>query len=166
MEFTVAIPPRLDVECRPHGSERFPGDPGRPVLFGRRPNAAGAASDDVLSLTVVLTNPVGFPIARHLEIAAEAAVLDPRRGPKRITSLFRTRGGGGPIANPVVLPSGRTVLELEAPSDRVRRAIGAAVDRRVVNLPIRVLMDDPAAESDPLRPHVTYSIARGAWMAA
>ncbi len=139
--------PTMNVVLTPTGSMRFPGDMGQPLVFTRRRNASLQPTDDALTLHLLIENGTGAPLVRSLEICGDRGAVGLPPGLKRITSLFRTVGGG-PLANPVTIPSGRTILKLEAASPAAKRKIAGAVDGLgSVNLPLQVILDDPAADA-------------------
>lgn len=148
VELIVFVSKRMDLNIRAHGTARHPGDVGIPVVFTNRPNSGGSVTDDNISLTLSIDNGTGAPIGRNLEICADQSVISPAKGLKPITGFFRPVGGGGAIMNPTTLPSGRTILRLEVSAASVKTKAANIVNKKVLNLPLRVLVDDPAADTD------------------
>lgn len=133
------------------GSSRFPGDSGSQVVYTNRPNAIGSVTDDNVTLTVVVDNVAGTPMSRNLSICSDQSVIDPKKGLKNSTGFFRPVGGGGGIMNPMTFPVGRTVLKFDISTRSVKSKIANIVNKRVLNLPFEVILDDPALDVDPCR---------------
>lgn len=148
IEAIVVTPKRMDLNVRASGSARFPGDRGIPVVFTDRPNAAGSITDDNITLSISIDNGTGALVGRHLEICADRSVIAPEKGLTPIKGYFRPVGGGGAIMNPLVLPPGRTVLKLEVSTASVKQKAANVVNKRALNLPLRVLVDDPFLDTD------------------
>lgn len=130
-------------EGRAHGKPRFPGDEGLPVYFARRPAADAAlphrATDDVVSITIVLDNPGPLlPVVIDLSIAVDLSVIAPGKGFKEILRFFRTVGTGTPVVNPITVPDGRTILRLGIPGDLPARF----QKRTPVNMPFVMTITD------------------------
>jgi len=106
----------LDLQTRWHGSVRYPGDAGRPIVFARRPSATGP-TDDFVSVSVLIDNLGQDNLGKRLELYVEKIRRGSRRseGWKQITHLFRTVVFGQEIPKPIVISPGRTLLELELP---------------------------------------------------
>lgn len=126
-----------------HGKPRFPGDEGLPVYFARRPAADAAlphrATDDVVSITIVLDNPGPLlPVVIDLSIAVDLSVIAPGKGMKEILRFFRTVGTGAPVINPITIPDGRTILRLGIPGDLPSRF----QKRTPVNMPFVMTIID------------------------
>jgi hypothetical protein len=147
IEEIVFTSKRMDLNIRASGSARFPGDRGIPVVYTTRANVL-SVTDDNITLTMSIDNGTGGSIGRNLKICADQSVIDPKKGLKEITGFFRPVGGGGPIMNPLTLPSGRTILRLEVSSSSVKTKAASIVNKRVLNLPLRVLVDDPALDTN------------------
>lgn len=147
IESIVFTSKRMDLNIRASGSARFPGDTGIPAVFTTRANLL-AVTDDNITLTMSIDNGTGGNSSRNLKICADQSVIDPKKGLKEITGFFRPVGGGGAIMNPLVLPSGRTILRLEVSSASVKTKAASIVNKRVLNLPLRVLVDDPALDTN------------------
>jgi hypothetical protein len=150
IELIIFTPKTMDLNIRASGSARFPGDRGRPVVITNRPNTGAAVTDDNITLAISIDNGTGGSSSRTLRIAADQSVIDPKKGLKEITGFFRPVGGGGPIMNPISLPSGRTILKLEVSAAPVKQQAANIVNKNVLNLPLVVLVDDPAFDTDPL----------------
>lgn len=146
VEEIVASPAPLGLFVRASGASRFPGDPGVPVVYTTRPNAGVEVTDDRITLSIAIDNGTGGPLFRNLAICADASVIVPGGVRRPITSVFRPVGGGGGIVNPVAIPPGRTVLRLEVPQSSVITRAAQIADTRPRNLPLRVVVDDPAAD--------------------
>lgn len=138
----------IDLQFRASGSARFPGDLGAPVVYAARGNSGATITDDNVSLAITVDNNTGSSINRNLEICVDHSPIDPKKGLKRTTGLFKPIGGGPSIMNPLVFPTGRTCLKLEVTAAAVKLTIANVVNKRVVNLPTRVLVDDPALDTD------------------
>lgn len=147
IETIIFTSKRMDLNMRASGSARFPGDIGIPVVFTTRP-ALVTPTDDNITVTMSIDNGTGGSIGRNLRICADQSVIDPKKGLKEITGFFRPVGGGLAIMNPITLPSGRTILRLEVSSASVKTKAASIVNKRVLNLPIRVLVDDPAVDTN------------------
>jgi hypothetical protein len=147
IEEIVFTSKRMDLNMRATGSARFPGDAGIPVVFTTRPNVL-AVTDDNITVTMSIDNGTGGSIGRNLKICADQSVIDPKKGLKEITGFFRPVGGGGAIMNPLTLPSGRTILKLEVSSTSVKSKAASIVNKRVLNLPLVVLVDDPGLDTN------------------
>jgi hypothetical protein len=52
--------------------------------------------------------------------------------------------------NPIILPNGRTILKLEVSAAPVKSQAANIVNKKVLNLPLVVFVDDPAFDTDPL----------------
>jgi len=139
---------RMELNVLASGSARYPGDRGIPVVFTTRANGTGAVTDDNITLTIVIDNNTGGSIGRTVRICADLSVVDPKKGLKDITDYFRPVGGGSPIMNPLTLPYGRTILHLEVASTSVKSKAAGIVDGRVLNLPLRVLVDEPMLDTN------------------
>jgi len=137
------------LSIRMTGSSRFPGDPGAPVVYTSRPNSIGSVTDDNVTLTLVVDNAVGVPISRNLAICADQSVIDPKKGLKSVAGFFRPVGGGAAIMNPMTFPVGRTVLKLDISTRSVKSKMASIVNKRLLNLPFEVILDDPALDVDP-----------------
>lgn len=138
---------RMDLNIRASGSARYPGDRGIPVVYTTRANLL-AVTDDNITLSISIDNGTGGSIGRNLKICADQSVIDPKKGLKEITGFFRPVGGGAAIMNPLTLPAGRTILKLEVSAASVKTKAASIVNKRVLNLPLRVLVDDPAVDTD------------------
>lgn len=138
----------MDLNIRASGSARFPGDRGIPAVFTTRANAGATATDDNITLSISIDNGTGGSIGRNLRICADQSVIDPKKGLKEITGFFKPVGGGAGIMNPLTLASGRTILKLEVSAGPVKAQAAAIVNKRVLNLPLRVLVDDPGLDTD------------------
>lgn len=141
---------RMDLNIRASGSARYPGDRGIPAVFTTRANAdlGAPVTDDNITLSISIDNGTGGSVGRNLKICADQSVIDPKKGLKEITGFFRPVGGGGPIMNPLTLPSGRTILKLEVSAASVKNKAASIVNKRVLNLPLRVLCDDPGVDTN------------------
>jgi hypothetical protein len=139
---------RMDLNIRASGSARYPGDLGIPVVYTTRTNSGLSVTDDNITLTLSIDNGTGVSAGRNLKICADQSVIDPKKGLKEITGFFRPVGGGGPIMNPLTLPVGRTILRLEVSAASVKTKAASIVNKRVLNLPLRVLVDDPAVDTN------------------
>jgi len=142
---------RMDLNIRASGSARFVGDRGIPVVYTTRLNAGSPAivSDDNITLSISIDNGTGAATSRNLRICADQSVIPPgTKGLKEITAFFKPVGGGPAIMNPLVLPTGRTILKLEVSAASVKNKAASIVNKRVLNLPLRVLVDDPAVDTD------------------
>jgi len=139
---------RMDLNIRASGSARFPGDRGIPAVFTTRANGGLSVTDDNITLTMSIDNGTGAAVGRNIKICADQSVISPAKGLKEITGFFRPVGGGGPIMNPVVLPTGRTILKLEVSAASVKAKAASIVNKKVLNLPLRVLVDDPGVDTD------------------
>ncbi len=151
VELLVFVSKRMDLNIRAHGSARFPGDGGIPVVFTNRPNSGGSVTDDNITLTLSIDNGTGGSVMRNLQICADQSVISPAKGLKPITAFFRPVGGGPAIMNPLTLPSGRTILRLEVSQASVKTKAANIVNKKVLNLPLRVLVDDPIVDTDVCR---------------
>jgi hypothetical protein len=147
-ELIVFTSRRMDLGLRASGSARFPGDRGIPAVFTTRPNSGGLVTDDNITVTLTIDNGTGGIIGRNLEICADQSVIDPKKSLKSITGFFRPVGGGGAIMNPLNLVPGRTILRLEVSSASVKSKAASIVNKRVLNLPLKVLVDDPAVDTN------------------
>jgi len=147
VEEIVFTPGGLGLRARASGSARFPGDRGVPVVYTTRPNAAGAVTDDRITLSMAFDNGTGAPLSRNITICADPSVVGPGRARRPVTGFFTPVGGGAPIVNPVVLPAGRTILRLEVASPVALARIARFTAARPVNLPLRVVADDPAVDT-------------------
>jgi hypothetical protein len=144
---STANAPSIFAHLSATGSRRNPGVPGLPLVYTRRPNAFGLASDDAVTVEIVVDNNTGAPLFRNLEICGDRSVMSPELGPKRLTGLFRTLSGGEGIMNPVRFDPGRTSLAFAITNAAIRAKIANIVDRQgSVNLPLSVILDDPAAD--------------------
>jgi hypothetical protein len=139
---------RMDLNIRASGSARFPGDRGIPAVYTTRANGGLSVTDDNITLTMSIDNGTGGSIGRNLKICADQSVISPAKGLKEITGFFRPVGGGGPIMNPLTLPNGRTILKLEVSAASVKSKAASIVNKKVLNLPLRVLVDDPGVDTD------------------
>jgi hypothetical protein len=150
VEEIVFTSKRMDLNIRASGSARFPGDTGRPVVITDRPNSGPNVTDDCITLTMSIDNGTGGLIGRNVSICADQSVIDPKKGLKAITGFFRPVGGGGAIMNPINLPPGRTILKLEVSASSVKSKAASIVNKRVLNLPLRALVDvTGVADVDP-----------------
>jgi hypothetical protein len=113
-DMTVFQTSPLNARLSMHGSQRFPGDKGISIVYSQRPNSGTAASDDKVSYTAIIDNNTGGPFSANIRLEADKANAIPKLGAgfKNITSFFAPK-----ITNPVVFPTGRTVLNgsLRAP---------------------------------------------------
>jgi hypothetical protein len=106
-------------------------------------------TDDNITLSLSIDNQTGGPLDRNLSICADQSVIDTARGLLPITGYFRPVGGGSAIMNPITFPLGRTILRLEVAGTSVKAKAANICDKRALNLPIKVLIDDPSVDSDP-----------------
>lgn len=144
LELVVFEDAPIDLQISLTGSSRFPGDPGRPVVVTRRPNAGATVSDDEVTLTIVVDNNRGVPSARRLDICADKSVVNPKKGLVDAAQFFEPA-----IANPVTFPVGRTVIVETISRPSLKAKIANIVDNRVaVNVPFRVIVDGQAT-TDP-----------------
>src|SRR5262249_31008519 len=101
-------------------------------------------------------NGSGAATPRSISICEDQSVIPPfKKGFKAITAYFKPIGGGAPIMNPTVLPLGRTVLRLQMSSETLKSSFNSFVRNLhlkglgYLNLPMRVVVDDPAVDVDP-----------------
>jgi hypothetical protein len=96
------------------GRQRYPGDPGLPVMFARRPKTGGVfpQTDDLISATLVYDNLVGAPVTREFTMEADRSSLNPNLG-YRYVPLFRFAGTTAAFRGPITLPAGRTRIAIE-----------------------------------------------------
>jgi hypothetical protein len=139
---------RMDLNIRASGSARFPGDRGIPAVFTTRVNSGLSVTDDNITLSISIDNGTGGSIGRNLKICADQSVISPAKGLKEITGFFRPVGGGGAIMNPLTLPAGRTILKLEVSAASVKAKAATIVNKKVLNLPLAVFVDDPGVDTD------------------
>lgn len=107
MDLTVFQDAPVNARVSAHGRQRFPGDKGNSIVYSQRPNSGPQVSDDKVSFTLVLDNNTGSPFSASLQIEADRGRAQPPlgKGFKDITAFFVPK-----IANPIVLPLGRTVI--------------------------------------------------------
>ncbi len=98
------------------GRQRFPGDPGIPMVFARRPNSTGplTQTDDYVSATIVYDNFIAAPVSREITMEVDRSALRPGLG-YRYVPLFRYVGTSIPFSGPIVLQPGRTRIAIEIP---------------------------------------------------
>ncbi len=130
----------FDLEARWHGSSRFAGDGGRPIMFARRPSIDGP-TDDFISVSLNIDNqlPVTKQRMLHLYVDRGRLTRGSKSGWREITQRFVSIGSNEPIPELLMLPTGRTTLLLEIPHVIPDRF----VDRTPVNLEFRVELSDP-----------------------
>ena len=158
----VVADKRLAVAARATGSARYPGDRGAPVVFTTRPNASGIPSDDSITLTIAIDNGTGASLTRNFSICADRSVIQPSKGWTDVTPHFARIGQAGSIQSPLTLPPGRTVFRLEARSPVLKTKLAAIVNRGPINLPLRVLADDPSVDVDACALEGTIDVDRDA----
>lgn len=144
----IVLTPAM-ASLRATGSARYPGDSGSPVVYTTRANPGGAVTDDRITLTIVIDNATGGPFQRNVAVCADAAAFFPAGIPTAITRFLTPVGGGPPIVNPIVIPPGRTAIKLEVAGAVSLARTANLVSRGPVLLPLRVLVDDPAADLSP-----------------
>jgi hypothetical protein len=127
-----------------HGSARYPGDAGRPVVFARRSNDAGRPSDDFITLDVVVDNAEPQPVTLQVDIVADVSEIAPNHLPIEITSRFRSLGSSRRLDTFRTFGRGRTVIRAELNRTLPRWSLG--------RLPAGVRFD--AALVDPVVPSV------------
>ncbi len=102
-----------DLDMRVHGTARFVGDEGRPLVFARRANSGSRPTDDFVSLEVVVDNREPQPVSLSLQVWADPKEILPGRRLVDLTAGFRFLGGGGRLTGLRTFPRGRTVIHAE-----------------------------------------------------
>src|SRR5262249_30010762 len=115
----------------------------------KRPKSKGSITDDNMTLTATVDNGSGGPLSRNFKICFDQSVINPKKGVKEVTGFWRAVGGGAGIMNPTVFPQGRTILRLEVSTESVKTKMASIVNKLVVDMPIKVLVDDPSVDTDP-----------------
>jgi len=158
VEVVAFEPTEFDLVIRMTGSARFAGDRGLPVQFARRHCATGPdckvdgtdgtgndeTDDFITGRFSIDNNTLAASRPLNLIVEADRSVINPKLGPKDVTNFFKSIGGGGPIMNPVTLPNGRTLFQVQ---------IGIAIKRKFlasfpVDLPFNVRLEDPNDAND------------------
>ncbi len=154
LEAIVFEPSLLELHGRMTGSSHFPADRGRPVMFARSgcnldqfrcvadPGDPGplTTTDDFITVRLTIDNngpQASLPM--NLVIEADPSPLNSTASKKDVTGLFRSLGGGPGIVNPLVFPSGRTVLTMD-----IRHALKRRLMRFLpVDVPFELRLEDP-----------------------
>lgn len=127
-----------------HGTPRYAGDAGRPVVFARRSNTENRLTDDFVSLDIVVDNGEPQPVSLLLDVWADVSDVAPGHLPIELTSRFKTLGGSGRLDALRTFGRGRTVIKSVLRRSLPQWALG--------RLPARVRLD--AALLDPMVPSV------------
>lgn len=149
VELVVFRPKEIDLRMRASGSVRFPGDSGSKAVYTTRPNAGPTVTDDNVTLTLAMDNALAMPVFRTLDVMADQSVVSPALSPKPWGPFMTVVGAGGPTPPLVFLPPGRTVLRLETAGAATMLKLAAVINKRPVNLPLDVYLDDPVVDVLP-----------------
>jgi len=141
--------PCLDVQVEASGSPCRCGIVGLPIVHTCRPNPGAAVTDDCVTLTISVDNNSGAALARNLRICTDLSVINPKKGFTEHTRFFRACVGNNPVRNPLSFPPGRTVMQLAMSSSAIKSQLAALIATTgSINLPFKVLVDDPAVDSN------------------
>ncbi len=133
-----------DLGFEAHGTARFAGDAGRPIVFARRLNAENRLSDDFITLDIVVDNNEPQPVSLLLDIWADVSDVAPGHLPIELTSRFKNLEGTGRLDALRTFGRGRTVIKSVLRRSLPNWALG--------RLPSRVRLD--ASLLDPMVPSV------------
>lgn len=116
LDLFVSEPGYFDFTLTMRGRQRFPGDPGIPVMFARRPNTGGQfpQTDDFISATLVYDNFIPAPIGREITMEVDRSSLRPGLS-YRYVPLFRYAGTTTPFGGLLVFSPGRTRIAIDVP---------------------------------------------------
>lgn len=116
LDLFVSEPGYFNFTVTMRGRQRFPGDPGLPVMFARRPNTGGLfpQTDDFISATLVYDNFIPATISREITMEVDRSSLRPGLS-YRYVPLFRYAGTTAPFAGPIFFQPGRTRIAIDVP---------------------------------------------------